>query len=316
MHLWFARASGVTLREQLVTQVILAIVCNDLRPGQRLPSTREVARRFRIHPNTVSAGYRQLEREGWLAFRRGSGVYVREAAPAVPRSARAALDQAIAEIFQSAQRQGLPRAAIGSRLRHWLAMPAPRRFLLIEPDRELRRIVHREMEQLLKSPVESRSLSDRSLRQALADAIPVALPSRAEIVRSKLPPGSALLVLQIQSANASLSHWLPAPADALVAIASRWSEFLKRGQTMLIAAGFPPDCLILCDARKAGWRERSKAGAATVCDALTAAQLPKNARAVIFNLLSDASRQELQHYDKFVAVHAAPRHRGRKSRRV
>jgi GntR family transcriptional regulator len=81
MQLWFARGGEVTIREQLVTQVILGILSDDLAPGQRLPSTRELARRFRLHPNTVSAGYRQLERERWVEFRHGSGVYVRERKP-------------------------------------------------------------------------------------------------------------------------------------------------------------------------------------------------------------------------------------------
>jgi DNA-binding transcriptional regulator YhcF (GntR family) len=49
------------VREQLATQIVLAIVSGELAPGQRLPSTRELARRFRLHPNTLSAGYKQLE---------------------------------------------------------------------------------------------------------------------------------------------------------------------------------------------------------------------------------------------------------------
>lgn len=33
----------VSLREQLITQVILAILCKELLPGQQLPSTRVIA---------------------------------------------------------------------------------------------------------------------------------------------------------------------------------------------------------------------------------------------------------------------------------
>src|SRR5947207_15082293 len=77
MQLWFSRQSDISIRDQLATQIVLAIVSGELEPGQRLPSTRELARRFRLHPNTVSAGYRQLERGNWLEFRKGSGVYVR-----------------------------------------------------------------------------------------------------------------------------------------------------------------------------------------------------------------------------------------------
>src|SRR6267143_1996990 len=91
MQLWFAR-SEVTIREQLVTQVILGILSDDLAPGQRLPSTRELARRFRLHPNTVTAGYRQLERERWVEFRHGSGVYVRERKPDLVPSSALTLD--------------------------------------------------------------------------------------------------------------------------------------------------------------------------------------------------------------------------------
>jgi DNA-binding transcriptional regulator YhcF (GntR family) len=73
MQLWFAHRSEVSIREQLVTQIVLGILSNDLAPGQRLPSTRELARRFQLHPNTVSAGYRQLERDQWVELRHGSG---------------------------------------------------------------------------------------------------------------------------------------------------------------------------------------------------------------------------------------------------
>jgi GntR family transcriptional regulator len=53
MQLWFSRRSDVSLRDQLVTQIILGILGRELAPGERLPSTRQLARRFRLHPNTV-----------------------------------------------------------------------------------------------------------------------------------------------------------------------------------------------------------------------------------------------------------------------
>src|ERR1700675_2164320 len=102
MQLWFAHESAVTLREQLVTQIILAILSGDLIPGQRLPSTRELARRFHLHPNTISAGYRQLERERWVEFRHGSGVYVRGKKPMGVLSSTLLLDQLIANLFRAA----------------------------------------------------------------------------------------------------------------------------------------------------------------------------------------------------------------------
>src|SRR5579863_8973115 len=104
MQLWFARGSEVSIREQLVTQVVLGILSDDLEPGQRLPSTRELARRFHLHPNTVSAGYRQLQKDRWVEFRRGSGVYIRATKPETPPTAALALDQLIARVFLSARK--------------------------------------------------------------------------------------------------------------------------------------------------------------------------------------------------------------------
>src|SRR5467141_2314713 len=120
MQLWFARGSEVSIREQLVIQVVLGILSDDLAPGQRLPSTRELARRFHLHPNTVSAGYRQLERERWVENRRGSGVYVRASKPELPVSSALALDQIIANLFRSARKVGVSLPALRSRLRQWM----------------------------------------------------------------------------------------------------------------------------------------------------------------------------------------------------
>ena len=75
MRLWLSHSSEVPLREQLVTQIRLGIISGDLPARQKLPSTRELARRFHIHANTVSAAYRELQRSGWVEFRKGSGVY-------------------------------------------------------------------------------------------------------------------------------------------------------------------------------------------------------------------------------------------------
>src|SRR5271155_1872204 len=122
MQLWFARGSEVSIREQLVTQVVLGILGDDLAPGQRLPSTRELARRFHLHPNTISAGYRQLAREHWVEFRHGSGVYVQKRKPELPSTSTLALDRLIARLFRSARELGAPLAVVRSRLRHWLEM--------------------------------------------------------------------------------------------------------------------------------------------------------------------------------------------------
>ena len=299
MQLWFARGSEVSIREQLVTQVVLGILSDDLAPGQRLPSTRELARRFHLHPNTVSAGYRQLQRDRWVEFRKGSGVYVRTRKPDSPLSPALALDQMITNLFRSARTLGVPLPGLRSRLRQWLALQPPDHFLLIEPDEELRRILAAEIARAVSFPV--KSCGPENCLNELDGAIPVALPNRAASVRELLPAETELLALQVRSVPASLAAWLPAPSGTLVGLASRSADFLKLARTVLNAAGFHADSLVIRDAREPNWERGLKQTAAVICDSLIAGELPAGCRAIPFPLLSEASIAELKRHEEFIS---------------
>ena len=298
MQFWFARASEVSIREQLVTQVILGILSDDLSPGQRLPSTRELARRFHLHPNTISAGYRQLERDRWLEFRHGSGVYVRSSKPEVASAPALAIDQMIARLFLAARKLGVTLPQVRFRLRQWLELQPPDHFVLIDPDEELRRILAAEIARAVTFPVESCALENCS--SALEGGMPVLLPNREAKVRELMPPGTELLILQIRSVPSSLAEYLPAPSGALVGVASRWKEFLKIARAVLTAAGFHSDSLLIRDARERVWQRGLQETTAVVCDVLTAADLPPGVRAIPFLLLSESSIAELRRFEDFV----------------
>jgi DNA-binding transcriptional regulator YhcF (GntR family) len=298
MRLWLSRDSEVSIREQLVTQVVLGILSDDLAPGTRLPSTRELARRFKLHANTVSAGYRQLERDRWVEFRHGSGVYVRANKPDAPLSSALEIDQAIAALFRSARKLGVPLPALRARLRQWLELQPPDHFLLIEPEEELRRILASEIQQATSFPVTGCAFEDCG--QQIEGAIVVALTNRVTKAKQLLPEGSELLVLQVRSVPTSLGTYLPAPQGILIGIASRAPDFLKLARTVLNAAGFHPDSLIFRDARKANWQRGLQQTAIVACDTLTAKELPAGCRALPFPLLSETSITELRRYVEFL----------------
>lgn len=283
MQFWFARGSEVSIREQLATQVVLGILSDDLAAGLRLPSTRELARRFHVHPNTISAGYRQLERECWVESRLGSGIYVRARKPEISASLApvVALDQMIARLFRSARKLGVTLPVLRSRLRQWLELQPPDHFLLIEPDQELRRILAAEIARAVTFPVGSCGLDD--CPRMPVGGVPVVLPNRAAKVRQLLPPDAELITLQVRSVPNSLAEYLPAPSGAMVGVASRWPEFLKVARVVLNAAGFHRDSLIFRDARDANWQRGLKQTAAVVCDLLTEAELPDGCCAISFS---------------------------------
>src|SRR5438067_243921 len=155
--------------------VRLGIISGDLTVGQKLPSTRELARRFHIHANTVSAAYRELHRNGWVEFRKGSGVYVRGRSVDQMLDDDLGLDQLIASFFQTARSRKHALREIQARLKHWLMLQPPDHFLLIEPDPELREILITEIEAATKVRVAGASLDDLDHADSLTGAAPVTL---------------------------------------------------------------------------------------------------------------------------------------------
>jgi GntR family transcriptional regulator len=71
------RRSGVATYLQIVQQTKQALRLGLLRPGDRLPTAREVVEATAVNPNTVLKAYRELEREGLVEGRRGLGTFVR-----------------------------------------------------------------------------------------------------------------------------------------------------------------------------------------------------------------------------------------------
>jgi len=75
--------SSMPLNDQIKEQIRLAVATGILRPGDQLPTVREVAGRLRLNPNTVARAYRELQMEGLLTSRQGSGTFVSENAKAM-----------------------------------------------------------------------------------------------------------------------------------------------------------------------------------------------------------------------------------------
>lgn len=68
--------SGLPVYEQVKQAVKNYIVSGRLAEGEQIMSIRDLATWLRIHPNTIAKVYSQLELEGFLHSRPGSGYYV------------------------------------------------------------------------------------------------------------------------------------------------------------------------------------------------------------------------------------------------
>lgn len=64
------------------------IALGSLRPGDSVPSVRDLAKELRVNPNTVARAYQRLTDGGVFAVRRGEGTFVAEEPAQLKRSER------------------------------------------------------------------------------------------------------------------------------------------------------------------------------------------------------------------------------------
>jgi GntR family transcriptional regulator len=109
---------------QIVEQVRQALLGDVLRPGDRLPTVKEVVGSLAINPNTVLKAYRDLEREGLVEGRQGVGTFVTRRPDGPSPTEQAALKRALATWVAKAQRAGLADGDIESMVRSVLVSVA------------------------------------------------------------------------------------------------------------------------------------------------------------------------------------------------
>src|SRR5213075_3506660 len=94
------RTEHTPLFRQIYLQLRAAILLRRLRPGTKLPSTRELASQLGVSRSAAVAAYEQLLAEGYTSGRHGSGTYISSDLPE--------------PIEGSARRRKRPVAAIAS----------------------------------------------------------------------------------------------------------------------------------------------------------------------------------------------------------
>src|SRR5262249_1662699 len=69
-------ASGVPVYRQIMDQVLGGIAAGALKPGDQLPTVRQLAADLAVNPNTVVRAYRELEFRGVLDTQHGTGTFI------------------------------------------------------------------------------------------------------------------------------------------------------------------------------------------------------------------------------------------------
>jgi GntR family transcriptional regulator len=146
MRVSLSKNSDVPLRHQIAEQIVVLITTGQIEPGEQLPSVRALARRLKIHHNTVSEAYQDLVRRGWLTRQRGSRLVVGERNGTSPTGS-GSLDELINEAIQRAKRMGYGLQALTKRVRERLQEQPADHVLVVEEEAGLRRVICHEVKE-------------------------------------------------------------------------------------------------------------------------------------------------------------------------
>ena len=95
--------SHIPIYLQIADGIRAAVAAGVYRPGEGLPSLRNLAIEIQVNPNTIQRAYDHLEREGLLYSRRGRGLFVAERGTT---SAQTHSQQAVRRAFDEGIRAG------------------------------------------------------------------------------------------------------------------------------------------------------------------------------------------------------------------
>jgi GntR family transcriptional regulator len=109
--------SGVPIYVQIRDQVLAAIGAGAIKPGEKMPTMRQVAVALRIDLNTVRHAYEALARTGAIVILPARGTFVSEQPPAADSAAREdRVDDLAYRTIASARASGIDPSAVAQRI--------------------------------------------------------------------------------------------------------------------------------------------------------------------------------------------------------
>ena len=107
----------VPIYRQIVDQLTRRITVGALRPGDRVPTVREIAMQARVNRNTAARAIQELERAGLVVTRVGRGTFVSDEIEALtPEEVVARLDPSIDRLLDEARALDLDARRVAERV--------------------------------------------------------------------------------------------------------------------------------------------------------------------------------------------------------
>lgn len=236
MQISLSKNSDVPLRQQLAEQIVFLITTGQLRAGQQLPSVRSLARRVKVHHNTVSEAYQELVRRNWVTRQRGSRLTVgvrKGSSPQTPST----LDELINESIQHAKQLGYSLQALTECVRKRLLAEPADHFLVVEEELGLREVLRQEVQEKLGWPVESCSPEQFAKEPGLAVGAQVLAPNHIiGELSSRIPQSRPSISITYSGADEYLELIRGLKKPSIIAAVSVSESLVKTARSLFAPA--------------------------------------------------------------------------------
>lgn len=299
MKILLTRDGAIPLRSQLALQIEVNLVTGQIQPGEKLPSVRELARRLKLHHNTVAAAYGELAERGLIETRRGSGIYASSKSRAVAPDEAREIDELIASFLEIARARGFSTSAIREAVRSWLDRQPPDHVLIVEPAPDIRAILAHEISSALSCRTEASGLEALTDPAALEGALLVTSYYHAATVRELAGPTAPVVTISLNPGNIELERLHQLPEGSMLGVVSV-SPILLATVAAVIGSVRGDDVLVrpvpLSDEQS--WRRLARTADAMVCDSLSGARVaPFTSRPLrVIRLVPDSTIAQLETY--------------------
>ena len=97
---------------QIIYKIKKDIISSNIKPGEKLPSVRELSSKLKVNPNTISRVYQEIEREGITFTQRGTGTFIKEDTAMIDSIKKEMAGELIADFLQGMKNMGYTKEEI------------------------------------------------------------------------------------------------------------------------------------------------------------------------------------------------------------
>ena len=104
---------------QIILQFNQAFVRGDIKPGERVPSIREISALLKVNTNTIQRVYQEMERTGLISSKRGTGFFFTEDINMSEKIRRKLAEESIDRFLEEMRALGCKDREIIDELKHY-----------------------------------------------------------------------------------------------------------------------------------------------------------------------------------------------------